>query len=238
MKAPRYERVLLKLSGEVLANERGRGIDPESLGKITSEIQKVVSLGVQVAITIGGGNLFRGMEATGQLNIDRVSADNMGMLATAINALALQNILEQKNLMTRVMSAIELSQLAEPYIRRRAIRHLEKGRVVIFACGTGNPYFTTDTAAALRAIEIGAEVIVKGTKVDGVYSDDPQKNSKARRYTRLPYKTVLMKDLKIMDANAITLCRENRIPIIVLNINHKDAFKQSVLGVPIGTLVD
>jgi len=238
MKSPRYERVLLKLSGQVLANKRGSGIDPGCLEKITTEIQKVASLGVQVAIAIGGGNLIRGTEATGMLKIDRVSADNMGMLATAINALALQNALERKKLVTRVMSAIELSQLAEPYIRRRAIRHLEKGRIVIFACGTGNPYFTTDTAAALRAIEIGAEVIVKGTKVDGVYSDDPFRNPKARRYPHLHYKAVLDQELKVMDANAVTLCRENRIPIIVLNINHKDTFKKSVLGESIGTLVD
>ena len=238
MKVPRYDRVLLKLSGEILANQGGGGIDPESLKRIALEIQKVVTLGVQVAVTMGGGNLFRGTDAAKRLNIDRVSADYMGMLATAMNALALQNILEKEDLSTRVMSAIELSQLAEPYIRRRAIRHLEKGRVVIFACGTGNPYFTTDTAAALRAVEIGAEVIIKGTKVDGVYTDDPLRNPKARRYTRLPYKTVLNKDLKVMDANAITLCKENHLPIIVLNINKKDAFKRSIFGDPIGTIVD
>jgi uridylate kinase len=238
MKTPKFERVLLKLSGEVLANKKGGGIDRRSLKKITSEIQKVVNLGVQVAITIGGGNLFRGTDAENRLKIDRVSADNMGMLATAMNSLALQNILEQMNLHTRVMSAIELSQLAESYIRRRAIRHLEKGRVVIFACGTGSPYFTTDTAAALRAIEIGADVIIKGTKVDGVYSDDPFVDPNARRYNRLSFKTVLHRNLRVMDANAITLCKENHIPIIVLNINEKDAFMRSVLGESIGTFVN
>jgi uridylate kinase len=238
MKTPKFERVLLKLSGEVLANKKGGGIDRSSLQKITSEIQKVVNLGVQVAITIGGGNLFRGTDAENQLRIDRVSADNMGMLATAMNALALQNILEQKNLHTRVMSAIALSQLAESYIRRRAIRHLEKGRIVIFACGTGSPYFTTDTAAALRAIEIGADVIIKGTKVDGVYSDDPFLVPNARRYNRLSFKTVLHRNLRVMDANAITLCKENNLPIIVLNINEKNAFMRCILGESIGTSVN
>ncbi len=231
-----YKRVLLKLSGEALMGDRGYGIDPVATEFIASEIKKIVSLGVQVAIVIGGGNIFRGIEASTK-GIERASADYMGMLATVINALALQNALEKLGLQTRVQSAIEMKALAESYIRRRAIRHLEKGRIVIFAAGTGNPYFTTDTAAALRAIEIGAEVILKGTKVDGIYTSDPLIDSSAKKFDIISHFDVLKYNLKVMDSTAITLCRENNIPIIVFNLKNRDSLKEIIYGNRVGTIV-
>lgn len=232
-----YKRVLLKLSGEALMGDKGHGIDPATAEFIAHEIKKVVEIGTEVAIVIGGGNIFRGIEASVK-GIERASADYMGMLATVINALALQNAIEKLGLQTRVQSAIEMKALAESYIRRKAIRHLEKGRVVIFAAGTGNPYFTTDTAAALRAIEIGAEVILKGTKVDGIYTSDPHKDPSAKRYDVISHFDVLKYNLRVMDATAITLCRENGIPIIVFNLQNKDSIKEIIYGKKIGTLVN
>ncbi len=231
-----YKRILLKLSGEALMGAQGYGIDHAVLDTITSEVKEVCELGVEVAIVIGGGNIFRGLSAAAK-GMERASADYMGMLATVLNALALQNILENKGIVTRVQSAIEMWELAETYIRRRAVRHLEKGRVVIFAAGTGNPYFTTDTAAALRAMEIGAEVIMKATKVDGVYSADPVKDKSATKYDRLTYIDVLQKDLRVMDATAISLCMDNNLPIIVFNLNVSGNIKRIVLGETVGTLV-
>jgi len=216
--------------------EQGYGIDYTVLDKITSEVKEIYDLGVEVAIVIGGGNIFRGLAATAK-GMERASADYMGMLATVLNALAIQNILENKGVVTRVQSAIEMRELAETYIRRRAVRHLEKRRVVIFAAGTGNPYFTTDTAAALRAMEIGAEVIMKATKVDGVYSADPMKDPTATKYDRLTYIDVLQKNLRVMDATAISLCMDNSLPIIVFNLNKPDNIKRIVLGEEVGTLV-
>ncbi|HTP03994.1 MAG TPA: UMP kinase [Nitrospirota bacterium] len=236
MTPPRYKRILLKLSGEALMGEQGYGIDYAVLDKITSEVKEIYDLGVEVAIVIGGGNIFRGLAATAK-GMERASADYMGMLATVLNALAIQNILENKGVVTRVQSAIEMRELAETYIRRRAVRHLEKRRVVIFAAGTGNPYFTTDTAAALRAMEIGAEVIMKATKVDGVYSADPVKDPTATKYDRLTYIDVLQKNLRVMDATAISLCMDNSLPIIVFNLNKPDNIKRIVLGEEVGTLV-
>jgi uridylate kinase len=233
---PHYRRVLLKLSGEALMGEKAYGISPETVSYMAEEVKKVVQLGVELAIVIGGGNIFRGVEAS-VTGIERASADYMGMLATVINALALQNALERLGLQTRVQSAIEMKELAESYIRRRAIRHLEKGRVVIFAAGTGNPYFTTDTAAALRAMEIGAEVILKGTKVDGVYTADPVKHNDAKKYTEIAYLEVIKKGLKVMDTTAITLCMENNLPIVVFNIKTPDSLCDIVLGKNIGTTV-
>lgn len=233
---PKFKRILLKLSGEALVGEQGYGIDPEIMNRIASEVKEVYDLGVQVAIVIGGGNIFRGV-ATSAHGIDRASADYMGMLATVINALALQDYLEKKGVMTRVQSAIEMRELAESYIRRRAIRHLEKGRVVIFAAGTGNPYFTTDTAAALRAMEIGAEIILKATKVDGIYSSDPLKDSEAQRLDKLSYIEIINKGLKIMDATAISLCMDNKLPIVVFNLHKKGNIKRIVLGESIGSTV-
>ncbi len=234
---PRYKRILLKLSGESLGGEEGSGIDWKTLKVFSEEIKEIHDLGVEIAIVLGGGNIFRGGPAVKNFNIDRASADYMGMLATIINSLALQNILEQNGIFTRVQSAIEMERLAEPYIRRRAIRHMEKGRVVIFAGGTGNPFFTTDTAAALRAAEIGAEIILKGTMVDGVFSDDPRKTKDAKKFEHLKYIDVLKKDLKVMDATAISLCMDNRIPIIVFNITKRGNLKEIILGKKVGTLV-
>jgi uridylate kinase len=231
-----YKRILLKLSGEALMGSQGHGIDLTVIDKIASEIKEVAGNGIEIAIVIGGGNIFRGLSAAAK-GMERASADYMGMLATVLNALALQNTLENKGVATRVQSAIEMRELAETYIRRRAVRHLEKKRVVIFAAGTGNPYFTTDTAAALRAMEIGAEVIMKATKVDGVYSADPLKDPSAVKYDRLSYLDVLQKNLKVMDATAISLCMDNNLPIIVFNLNVPGNIKKIVAGEPLGTMV-
>jgi uridylate kinase len=231
-----YKRILLKLSGEALMGSQGYGIDLAVIDGIASEIKEIHGGGTQIAIVIGGGNIFRGLSAA-STGMERASADYMGMLATALNALALQNILENKAVPTRVQSAIEMRELAEPYIRRRAVRHLEKGRVVIFAAGTGNPFFTTDTAAALRSMEIGAEVIMKATKVDGVYSADPVKDPSAVKYERLTYLDVLQKNLKVMDATAISLCMDNSMPIIVFNLNVPGNIRRIVSGESLGTLV-
>jgi uridylate kinase len=231
-----YKRILLKISGEALMGNRGYGIDPSTVEFMAFEIKKVADLGMQVAVVIGGGNIFRGVEAAVR-GIERASADYMGMLATVINALALQNALERLGVQTRVLSAIEMRELAEQYIRRRAIRHMEKGRVVIFAAGTGNPYFTTDTAAALRAMEIGAQIILKGTKVDGVYTADPMKDPSAKKYDRISYLDVLKYNLKVMDSTAITMCRDNNLPIVVFDIKKADNIKNIISGKRIGTLV-
>jgi uridylate kinase len=232
----KYKRVLLKLSGEALMGERGYGIDPETVAFIAREISETVNTGAKVAVVIGGGNIFRGVEAATQ-GMERVSADYMGMLATVINALALQNALERANVATRVQSAIEMQEIAEPYIRRRAVRHLEKDRVVIFGAGTGNPYFTTDTAAALRAMEVNADIIMKGTKVDGVYSEDPVKNPKAKKYRNISYINVLRKGLAVMDSTAISLCMDNELPIVVFNLSGKGNIKKIVMGKQVGTLI-
>jgi uridylate kinase len=231
-----YRRILIKISGEALMGDRGYGISPSTVEFMAFEIKKVVDLGVQIAVVIGGGNIFRGVEASVK-GMERASADYMGMLATVINALALQNALERLGLQTRVQSAIEMRELAEQYIRRKAIRHLEKGRVVIFAAGTGNPYFTTDTAAALRAMEIGAEIIFKGTKVDGVYTADPMKDPNAKRYDKISYMDVLKYNLKVMDSTAITMCMDNNLPIVVFDIKKADNIKNLINGKRVGTLV-
>jgi uridylate kinase len=233
---PAYRRIVLKLSGEALAGSQGYGIDPPVLDRVAAEMREVVALGVQVAIVIGGGNIFRGVAASAG-GMDRATADYMGMLATIINALALQNALEKADLQTRVLSAIEMRAVAEPYIRRRAIRHLEKGRVVIFAAGTGNPFFTTDTAGALRAIEIGADAIMKATKVDGVYSADPAKFANAERFARMTYKDVLSRGLQVMDSTAISLCMDNGLPIIVFDLTRSGNIKRIVLGEAVGSIV-
>jgi len=231
-----YRRILLKLSGEALAGDVGYGIDPPVLRRIADELHELQDLGVQVAIVIGGGNIFRGLQAAAA-GMDRATADYMGMLATVLNALALQDALEKAGLITRVCSAIEMPAVAEPYIRRRAIRHLEKGRVVIFAAGTGNPFFTTDTAAALRAVEIGAEVILKATKVDGVYSADPMLEPSAQHLPHLTYIEVLNRGLKVMDTTAITMCMDNQLPIVVFNLAHRGNIRRIVMGEPIGSTV-
>ncbi|MDP9132564.1 MAG: UMP kinase [Nitrospirota bacterium] len=236
MSSAHYRRILLKVSGEMLAGEQGYGIQPSILEGLADEIADVVAMDVEVAVVIGGGNIFRGLAASAR-GMERASADYMGMLATVLNALALQNALESKGVTTRVQSAIEMRQLAEGYIRRRAIRHLEKKRVVIFAGGTGNPYFSTDTAASLRAMEIGAEVIMKGTKVDGIYDSDPIKNPQAKKYAEIPFLSILTQNLKVMDSTAISLCMDNRLPLIVFNLKEKGNFKRVVQGDPIGTLV-
>jgi uridylate kinase len=236
MAEPYYKRVLLKLSGEALGGEQGYGIDPNTITTIAREIKRVVELGVQLSLVIGGGNIFRGLAASSK-GMDRASADYMGMLATMINSLALQDALEKVGVDTRVQSAIAMAEVAEPYIRRRAIRHLEKGRVVIFGAGTGNPYFTTDTAASLRAMEIGADVILKGTKVDGVYSADPKKDDTATKYETLSYLEVLRKGLQVMDATAISLCMDNSLPIIVFDVTTDGNVVRVVCGDRIGTLV-
>jgi uridylate kinase len=231
----KYRRILLKISGEALLGDNAYGIDSVIVNYIASEIRGIAKK-IQLAIVIGGGNIFRGVESSVR-GIERASADYMGMLATVINALALQNALEKIGIQTRVQSAIEMQELAEPYIRRRAIRHLEKGRIVIFAAGTGNPYFTTDTAAALRAMEIGAEVILKATKVDGIYSSDPMKDPKARRYRSISYIDVLKRGLAVMDSTAISLCMDNNLPIIVFNMRSKGNILKIIEGKRIGTLV-
>jgi uridylate kinase len=231
-----YQRILLKLSGEALMGEKGYGIDAQTVDYMAAEIKDVASMGIQLAVVIGGGNIFRGVQASLE-GMERASADYMGMVATVINALALQNALEKHRVPTRVQSAIEMKELAEPYIRRKAMRHLEKGRVVIFAAGTGNPYFTTDTAAALRAMEIGADVIMKGTKVDGVYSADPVKDPRAVKFSSLSYIDVLKKGLGVMDSTAISLCMDNSLPIVVFNLKQKGNIRKIILGKKIGTLV-
>ena len=236
MKRPRYKRILLKISGEILTGAKGFGIDPEIIRQIAQEIKEVVSLGVEVAIVIGGGNIFRGVAASSK-GMDRVTADYMGMLATVLNGLALQDALEKMEVHTRVQTAIEMREIAEPYIRRRAMRHLEKGRVVIFAAGTGNPFFTTDTTASLRAMEIGAEVILKATKVDGIYDGDPVLHPEAHKYEDLTYLDVLKKQLKVMDATAISLCMDNNIPIIVFSLKEGGNVQRVVLGEKVGTEV-
>ena len=236
MSKPYYKRVLLKLSGEALAGEQKYGIEPQTLTTIAAEIKEVVKSGTQMALVIGGGNIFRGLAAS-SIGMDRASADYMGMLATMINSLAMQDALEKIGVDTRVQSAIEMREVAEPYIRRRAIRHLEKGRVVILGAGTGNPYFTTDTAASLRAMEIGAEVILKGTKVDGVYSADPMKDPSALKFSKLSYIDVLKKGLQVMDATATSLCMDNNLPIIIFNIKTSGNIIKVVCGEEIGTIV-
>ena len=235
-KKPVYKRVVLKMSGEVLQGKQGYGIDPEVTRSIAEEIKDVKKLGTEIAIVIGGGNIYRGSTAQGQ-GVDRTTADYMGMLATVINGLALQDSLEKAGVLTRVQTAIDMQELAEPYIRRRAIRHLEKGRVVIFVAGTGNPYFSTDTAASLRAVEIGADVILKATKVDGVYSADPEEDRTAKKFKALKYLQVLKKCLKVMDATAVSLCMDNKLPIIVFNLTKKGNIKRVLLGEKIGTIV-
>lgn len=232
----RYRRVLLKISGEMLAGDQGYGIAPKVLATLADEIREVVDMSIEIALVIGGGNICRGVTASGA-GMERASADYMGMLATLLNALALQNALEKTGVVTRVLSAIEMRQLAEGYIRRRAIRHLEKKRVVIFAAGTGNPYFTTDTAAALRAMEIQADVIMKGTKVNGIYDSDPVSNPEATMFETLSFLAVINKSLKVMDATAITLCMDNHLPLIVFNITEPGNLKRVVMGEKIGTFV-
>lgn len=231
-----YKRIVLKLSGEALAGKAGYGIDNEILKAIALEVKSVHDLGVEVGIVIGGGNIFRGIKGA-TAGMDRSTADYVGMLATIMNSLALQDSLEKLEVFTRVQTAIEMQALAEPYIRRRAVRHLEKKRVVIFAAGTGNPFFTTDTAAALRAMEMGAEVVLKATKVDGIYDSDPMKNSEAKRYVDLPYIEVLQKRLEVMDSTAISLCMDHHLPIIVFNLHETGALKRIVQGETLGTLV-
>ncbi len=231
-----YKRIIFKISGEALMGEKDYGIDTGVIEELSQDIKEVHDLGVEVAVVVGGGNIFRGLTASAA-GMDRASADYMGMLATIINALAIQDTLEKLGVFTRVLSAIEMQEVAEPYIRRRAIRHLEKGRVVIFAAGTGNPYFTTDTAASLRAMEIHADVILKGTKVDGVYDSDPLKNKDARMFDTLSYIDVLKKNLKVMDSTAITLCMDNDLPIIVFNLKKRGNLRKIVLGEKVGTIV-
>jgi uridylate kinase len=233
---PAYRRVLLKLSGEALMGEKQYGIDPAVTAQIAHDVQEIQALGVETAIVIGGGNIFRGLAASTR-GMDRATGDYMGMLATVINALALQDALEQQGVVTRVMSAIEMRAVAEPFIRRRAIRHLEKGRAVIFAAGTGNPYFTTDTAAALRATEIRANVIMKATKVDGIYTADPMKDPQATRYETISYLQVLEKRLQVMDATAASLCMDNQLPILVFNLRTPGNLRRAVLGEPVGSVV-
>jgi uridylate kinase len=236
MTEPRFKRVLLKLSGEALLGDAGYGIDPRTLGEICDEVKTARDAGVEIAIVVGGGNIFRGMAAS-STGMDRAQADYIGMLATVMNALAIQDALEKRDVFTRVMSAIEMQSVAEPYIRRRAMRHLEKGRVVIFAAGTGNPYFTTDTTAALRALEIGADCIMKATKVDGVYDSDPQLNPSAVKFDELPYMEVLSRGLKVMDSTAISLCMDNDLPIIVFNLTTDGNIVRALRGERVGTIV-
>jgi uridylate kinase len=234
--APAYKRVLLKLSGEALMGEQTYGIDPAVATQIAKDVAEIQGMGVETAIVIGGGNIFRGLAASAR-GMDRGTADYMGMLATVINALALQDALEHQNVLTRVVTAIEMRAVAEPFIRRRAIRHLEKGRVVVFGAGTGNPYFSTDTAAALRAMEIKADVILKATKVDGIYDADPMLYPNASRFDRISYLQVLEHGLKVMDATAISLCMDNRLPIVVFNLRTPGNIKRAIAGEPIGSLV-
>lgn len=232
-----YKRILLKLSGEALMGDRNYGIDPKRLSEYAKEIKEVVDKGIEVAIVIGGGNIFRGVAGASN-GMDRVQGDYMGMLATIINGLALQSALEDQGLFTRLLTAIKMEQVAEPFIKRRAVRHLEKGRVVIFGGGTGNPYFTTDTAAVLRAIEIGADVILKGTRVDGIYTSDPEKNSDAIKFDTISYKDVMSKGLKVMDMTAFALSQENNLPIVVFDMNKEGNLLKVVSGENIGTIVD
>ncbi len=234
---PKYKRILLKLSGEALMGNRDFGIDPEMLRIYAAEIKEVHDLGVEIGIVIGGGNIFRGLEAAAY-DIDKVAGDQMGMLATVINSIAFQNSLEDLGIQTRLQTAIKMEQIAEAFIRRRAIRHLEKQRVVIFGAGTGNPYFTTDTAAALRAIEIEAEVVIKGTRVDGIYSSDPEKDPMAKFYEEVTYMAVFEQNLRVMDHTAITLCQENHLPIIVFNMNKKGNLKKLITGGKLGSTVN
>ncbi|MBK6681397.1 MAG: UMP kinase [Ignavibacteriales bacterium] len=237
MSSAKFRKVLLKLSGESLMGQKGFGIDPEMLKFFAEEIKKIHNIGVQVGIVIGGGNIFRGLAAEGQ-GIDRVTGDLMGMLATTINSLALQNAIEKAGVFSRLMSAIKMDEIAEPYIRRRAIRHLEKGRVVIFSAGTGHPYFSTDTAAALRAVEIGADVIMKGTRVDGVFDADPETNPEAIKFDGVSYLDVMNKNLRVMDMTAISLCQENSLPLYVFNMNVPGNLLRVVMGENIGTFVN
>jgi len=234
---PVYRRILLKLSGEALLGKRQYGVDPDFCAFIAAQVAEVHRLGVQIGVVVGGGNIFRGLAAAAR-GMDRATGDYMGMLATVMNALALQDAIEKAGVPTRVMSAIAMNEVAEPYIRRRAVRHLEKGRVVILAAGTGNPYFTTDTAAALRAVEIGAQVILKATKVDGVYDSDPVANPGATRYERLTYSDVLAQRLGVLDSTAVSLCMENNMPIIVFDLNRPDNIRRVASGEPVGTLVN
>lgn len=236
MSTLKYKRVLLKLSGESLMGKQGFGISAEVLDFFSEEVKKVHDIGLQLGIVIGGGNIYRGLSASSQ-GIDRATGDQMGMLATMINALALQNAIEKKNIFTRLMSAIKMEEISEPYIRRRAIRHLEKGRVVIFGAGTGHPYFSTDTAASLRAVEIGADVIIKGTRVDGVYDSDPEKNSEAKLFNSISYLDILQKKLKIMDLTAVSLCQENDLPMVVFKMDKPDNLLKLVTGEQIGTFI-
>ena len=236
MSKPAFNRILLKLSGEILAGEKGFGIDPEVTNDLALKIKEVYDKGIQLGIVIGGGNIFRGLSASSK-GLERVPADYLGMMATIMNSVALQSALEKLNCDTRVMSALSITQLAEPYIRRRGIRHLDKGRIVIFAGGTGNPYFSTDTAAALRAIEMDADIIIKGTKVDGVYSADPELDPDAKKFDTLSFKDVIEKELRVMDLTAVTLCKENNLPIIVFDIKSKNGLVDIVNSVPIGTTV-
>ena len=233
---PRFKRVLLKLSGEALMGDQGYGVDPSMADRIAGEIAELHAIGIEIAATVGGGNIVRGISVSAA-GMDRVSGDYMGMLATTINALALQNALEKINVFTRVLSAIEMKEVAEPFIRRRAIRHLEKGRVVIFASGIGQPYFSTDTAAAMRAMEIGAEVILKATKVDGIYDSDPKKNPSAKLFHEITYREVLEKNLQVMDTTAVALCKENGLPIVVFNLLRRGNIRDVVMGSKIGTTV-
>jgi uridylate kinase len=234
---PIYKRIVLKLSGEALQGKREYGIDPQVTRSIAKQIKEIVELGVEVTVVVGGGNIFRGESLVASQGIDRSTADYLGMLATVINGLALQDVLEKMGVFTRVQTAIQMQELAEPYIRRRAIRHLEKGRVVIFVSGTGNPYFTTDTTAALRAMEINADCILKATKVDGVYSSDPLKNKNAKKFDRLKYIDMLKKGLKVMDATAVSLCMDNKLPIVVFNLTKYGNIKRVIIGERIGTVI-
>ena len=236
MESPFYKKILLKLSGEALMGDQEFGISSDVIASYAKQIKEIVDLGVEVSIVIGGGNIFRGLSGAAQ-GVDRVTGDHMGMLATVINSLALQNSIEKLGVPTRVQTAIEMPKIAEPFIKRRAQRHLEKGRVVIFGAGTGNPYFTTDTAAALRAIEMGTDVVIKATKVDGIYDKDPVKFADAKKYEKVTYNEVLAKDLKVMDATAISLCRENKLPIIVFNSLVEGNLKKVIMGENIGTTV-
>lgn len=236
MENPKYGRILLKLSGEILAGDKGFGIDPKKASYLANEVKSIFELGVEIGLIIGAGNIFRGIQAAGK-GMDRVTGDYLGMLATIMNAISVQDALEKVNCETRTLSAINISQVAEPYIRRRAIRHLEKGRIVIVSGGTGNPFFTTDSAAALRAKELGAEIVIKGTKVDGIYDKDPFQNSNAKKFDTITFSEVLKKNLRVMDLTAITLCKENNLPIHVLDINILGNLKQLILGSKIGTQV-
>ncbi len=235
--AGRYRRVLLKISGEALMGQRPYGVDPAMCKFIAGQLRDVMGLGIEIALVVGGGNIFRGLAASAK-GMDRATGDYIGMLATVMNALALQDALEKAHVPTRVLSAIAMNEVAEPYIRRRAVRHLEKGRVIILAAGTGNPYFTTDTAAALRAVEIGAEVLLKGTKVDGVYDSDPVTNPNAKRHEHVSFSHVLSEQLAVLDSTAVTMCRDNDLPIVVFDMNQPGHIRAAALGEPVGTLID